>query len=393
VTVRIRLASLANSVIAPIRYEFGNPAIVRTLLRELVVMDAGERVSPAAMTLGASSVPNLVSWLEDLSRRLPVVVITPKRDTGLFQVDEGELARQLAGVAHVRALAATQAVWELTNVVGQQLSVWDGGVRIYFPGQPLGDDPRRHRWWIRDRVDDRLVGNLRSWLGTLSSSRTPEHPALGQLRRDRRARLREASEGQDAEFLLDYIDVAEQGEREATEQLRVAEDRNVELESEMEELQAELDAVRRNFGAVTEAHAVANPSQSRDVPASDAEVLTVRRAVEIAQELASTSYYEERVEVTPAAFASARAFSAYRRPEEMLRAIQAVMECSALVHDGRLGSTPMTFFSQRGLGYGAMPSPHLKVDEATSADQCLRIYWDNDPNRRLWRITHIGEHQ
>ncbi len=26
-----------------------------------------------------------------------------------------------------------------------------------------------------------------------------------------------------------------------------------------------------------------------------------------------------------------------------------------------------------------VPGPHLKVDENTSPDQCLRIYWEDDP--------------
>lgn len=43
----------------------------------------------------------------------------------------------------------------------------------------------------------------------------------------------------------------------------------------------------------------------------------------------------------------------------------------------------MTFFSRRGFGYGALPQPHLKVDEHTSPDQCLRIYWDVDSQTRL----------
>ena len=53
----------------------------------------------------------------------------------------------------------------------------------------------------------------------------------------------------------------------------------------------------------------------------------------------------------------------------------------------------MEFFNYRGFGYGAEPTPHLKVDEATSPDQCLRIYWDIDNDSRHWTITHIGTHR
>ncbi len=43
VTVRIRLGSLGGGPIAPIDYEFGTPAIVRTLLREIDIRDASVR--------------------------------------------------------------------------------------------------------------------------------------------------------------------------------------------------------------------------------------------------------------------------------------------------------------------------------------------------------------
>lgn len=70
------------------------------------------------------------------------------------------------------------------------------------------------------------------------------------------------------------------------------------------------------------------------------------------------------------------------------------MEAAALYHDDKLGMPPMEFFRRlRGFGYSAQPGPHLKVDEATSPDQCLRIHWTVDPEAKRWTVTHIGRHQ
>ncbi|MGG8848335.1 hypothetical protein ACQ881_37680 [Streptomyces lividans] len=35
---------------------------------------------------------------------------------------------------------------------------------------------------------------------------------------------------------------------------------------------------------------------------------------------------------------------------------------------------------------------HLKVDEATTADQCLRIYWYVDKTDKVLVVGHVGRH-
>jgi len=78
----------------------------------------------------------------------------------------------------------------------------------------------------------------------------------------------------------------------------------------------------------------------------------------------------------------------------LLRAVHTVIEAAALYHDNRLGMTPTEYFSQRGFGYAAQPGPHLKVDDSTHPDQCLRIYWDDDAEvaSHPWckRATGVG---
>ena len=90
-----------------------------------------------------------------------------------------------------------------------------------------------------------------------------------------------------------------------------------------------------------------------------------------------------------------------RRPELLLLQQSQASYCGPLIrsskqarcyHDNKLGTTPMEYFAQRGFGYGAQPGPHLKVDESTSPDQCLRIYWEDDSEARRWTITGIGRH-
>jgi hypothetical protein len=134
--IRVGLAAVPGSALTPLEYEFGSPTIVRTLLREFTVLDGGVRTGARFVELGNSMVEALVAWLVAEERRLPVVVVSRPREAGSLRVDVRALAKELAGIAHVRVLSSAQASWTLTELIGPSLSTWDGAVRVYFPGSP-----------------------------------------------------------------------------------------------------------------------------------------------------------------------------------------------------------------------------------------------------------------
>jgi hypothetical protein len=388
VMVRVRIHSVDAAAVAPVSYEFGTPAVVRTILRAATVTDAGERVLPGHVELGASDVPALVAWLESPERRLPVVVVSRTMDAGSTLVDSNSLAKEVAGIAHVRVLSSSAAAWALTSAVGQPMSVWGGAVRIYFPGFASTDDPRGHRYWVANVVNNGLISRVRGWLGTLSASRTPEHPVHGRLRADRLQRLKDASA--DGEMLYEFIEVLEAEAEQQKQEIADLQSRAVQLERELEAKDGELESVKQSFAEVSRAVAPTSaPAAAGDLDAP----LTVAAALDAVEELLANRYYRKKVVITPQALAAGRAFSDYKRPEELLRAVQCVMEAAVLVFEKRLGESPGEYFNRRGFGYAATPTPHLKVDESTSPDQCLRIYWTADDDSRLWTIDHIGRHR
>ncbi len=387
--IRVRLEAVPGSALTPLEYEFGIPAIVRTLLQEFTVLDGGERTEARFIELGSSMVEFLVAWLVSEERRLPVVVVSRTRESGSLRVDVRALAKELAGIAHVRVLSSAQASWTLTDHIGSRLSAWDGAVRVYFPGFTIQDDPYRHRLWLGDRVDGGLVARLRSWFGTLAASRTAEHPVHEQLRVDRRARLAEAIASSDTAFLEEYISELEAGDQRQRLEIDELKDQNAALTRTVERSNDELEAIRSNFAEIQRSMPARQPRMPAEVEEGP---LTVEAAIDdIARQL-STRFYRERVAITPQALDAGRDFSSYNSPGELLRAAHTVIEAGALYHDNKLGTTPMEYFAQRGFGYGAQPGPHLKVDENTSPDQCLRIYWEDDPEARRWTITGIGRH-
>lgn len=391
VTVRIRIRAQAGSPIAPLDYEFRVPAIVRTLLRELDAYDGDVRcLADAGPEVGPSDVDELVSLLTSPDRRLPVVVVSRQSDTGNVLLDTRELTKELAGSAHVRVMSSSRTSWALTDAVGQPLSVFDGALRIYFPGMALEDDPYRHRLTFADRISERTPGHLRSWMGTLSAAAIGEHPAYDKRREDRRTRIRQAIETDDHGKLQELVALLDEDNDEMARDL---EEKNTALGSagvELSRAKAEVEQLKYQFQQMErarDARAGASTTSQESAPA------TVHEAVDRLEELAGTAWYSRRVALAPAAVRSARAFADYNSPAELLRAGQAVLEAGAMYHDNTLGEPPKDFFNRRGLGYGAQPTPHLKVDEATSPDQCLRIYWTENPVSRMWTITDVGGHR
>jgi hypothetical protein len=393
VTVQIRLGSVGTAGIAPIDYDFGTPAIVRSLVRDLEMCDGTVRIlADPGPEVGPSDVPDLISLLENTDRTLPVIVVSRSEPSGNAALNVVTLHRELAGLAHVRVLSSAASGWALTNDLGADLSVWGGAIRVYFAGFTRNDNPRRHRITFPERVDETTTSRIRSWLGTLAAAATPEHPAVARRREERRALAKAAADSDDLGQLREYIALLEADNDEARRSADEYKERTAELSSALALKESELEQVRENF--VDLQRSLATTGENTDevsVTDSDA-VSSVASAMDAVEQLARTTYYRPRVTVTAAAMRSGRRFSQYARPEDLLRACQTVLEAGALYHDNRLGMSPAEFFSQRGYGYGAAPSPHLKVDESTSPDQCLRVYWDEDSTSRTWSVTSIGEH-
>jgi hypothetical protein len=302
-TIRVRIGSAAGSALRPLDYEFGTPAIVRTLLRDCKVCDAGVRTQPRYVEIGSSDIPALISWLLDDSRRLPVVVVSRVGISGATALDARSLATQLAGIAHVRLLSSSHAAWMLSDTVGQELGVWNGAVRVYFPGFSLGDDRYRHRLFLPDRASNSLITRLRSWFGALSSGSTPEHPVYAQLRADRRKKLQEAVANGDPQFVQEYIESLEQSAGAQRVELDELKAQVSSFASEVSRLTEENEAVKASFAQYAQA---TSPKQILPRSSGPDGPLTVAGAMDAAEALAANPFYRGRVSITPQAITRGR---------------------------------------------------------------------------------------
>ncbi|MDX6599917.1 MAG: hypothetical protein QOE87_3804 [Gaiellales bacterium] len=81
-------------------------------------------------------------WLLAPERELPEVVITTRH--GRTLVEPGALARRLGGRAQVVLVETGEATYALRDVLGDELAVWGGAARVYYPGFTLNDRASQH---------------------------------------------------------------------------------------------------------------------------------------------------------------------------------------------------------------------------------------------------------
>lgn len=409
VTARIGIGQAPDrsATIGRLDYEFRSPAIVRTILRELEVRDLGHPVQPEERLVGASMVEGLVDFLCNPLRRLPVVVLTGAAETGLPIANPRQMSQQLAGLAHVVVLTSGLAGRRLTGLVGQERSVWLGGARIYWPGFGLDSDPYGHKLWTARRIQQAyvpLVDELRRWIGGLAAARTPEHPAAAIA-----AIAPTGSVDELPEWAQEYVDMLDRRIAELSTDLKSAEADLAARDERIADLEDQLGETKASFAAFSAATG-APPRPRADENHAVTPIASVRQAVDRAVAEAG-----DRLVFLDRARKSAYEFEGYNDPERMYHVLCDVAEASDLYSQGSLGMTLNEWFLQRGYEYSArndaarsrkyerhykvhyqdrqvLMEPHLKVDQSTSPDQCLRIYWYIDTDERIFVVGHAGRH-
>jgi hypothetical protein len=242
----------------------------------------------------------LTGLIRHPGRTLPLVVFSEEPGRGytpMLQRAEKAAAR-LAGAAQVMMLTS-DAVAQFRDLIGDELAVWGGAVRVYLPNTgPQGLEPERHRylptWRLGDGVD-RPARLLAALLGATITARRPP-PSYDLVRRD----LRLGRGGTDAELLkLAEAEIARLTQDRDDLKARVAQ-----LENELLDTQVDLD------DAVTEATRLQNQLQrfaARQQPGADdhttpeverlaLEPHSVTEAVELARRLLPGVVIPEGVE-------------------------------------------------------------------------------------------------
>jgi hypothetical protein len=263
-TVRIAIDS-ADDRLAPARYEVGRPAVIPLLAQSPGIYQDGRRLGPQPALASSGGIPDLIELLLDPVRRLPVVVLTPTGDTGRGLVDPGKLAFRLIGLAHVVQILEREATFGLTKRLGELLSVFNGAIRVYWPGLSLTSSPWDHPLWLRPRIeqiegsDAGVATRLERQLAGVGVMRVRPDPLEEELRatKDRELLGRVSGLQSELERLLsrgvgpgdDWL-----AELQSThDELKGVEAQVITLQREKEDLRRDNDQLRRSFADYSQA--------------------------------------------------------------------------------------------------------------------------------------------
>jgi hypothetical protein len=144
--------------LAPVRYYVVPPSFLRTLGAEMSVKVGGTSASSLPWAVHSpDQTAALVEELGDPARSLPLIVVTLSTDvqsraSTTFQGLAPSLSTHLFGLANVVELSRAQT-FTLTKAVGKAMSVFDGGLRVYWPRWSPEDPFERHPLYFRRRLE------------------------------------------------------------------------------------------------------------------------------------------------------------------------------------------------------------------------------------------------
>lgn len=408
----------ARAKVAPPKYNMAGPRLPRTIVERFDVRDAGRRLRARSQILDAAAVDALI---DDLllapERTRPVVFVSDDPRRMGPNVDPGKLAAQLAGLAHVYHSVYGRPARELNRRL-DRLGCGDGGIRVWWPGFGLDDEPFRHPL---------LTGNaLRTWHGptpievlfrriSTAAAMNAVPPAHGVMRRaGRRAQFGRSTDAEARELLALALDENEQlvadmaAMRDEYELLELERD---EFSEKAASLGQELAEAHRVYGEALSAQGVDVPVEfGETADADEPEIRTVRDAVDAAVDQCPHLEFADR------AFESADD-SPFQRPEMVIEALLKLERLAALWArpEGIGGKDLGQMAAELGLDWKADVSqraktdreysfvrggerlvmgPHVRLGSGSGAGRIARIYLcklePEDPTERKLIVAHVG---
>lgn len=383
-------------VVTAVRFDARRPGLVGTLVDELKVVADGIEVANTAFDAGKDDADWLLKLMFDPLRKLPVVGIAvvgePDSSETLVSVDD--LARDLAGVAHV-VRVDPELSWALTREIGAPLGVHSGAVRVWWPRMSRDDDRFRHPLFLPDRIRENSARATRQLRGIIWNAAVDGigPPAL-------EAELLETKNREQVEARIEQIRTSRTSSDvdEWIAELENQIEENEVLRARLTEMTAETEDLR---------DALRQAEEGRDVFDDDdrQEVSTVEEAVHRAASEA------ENVVFLPGAYESARE-SAYPNPQQVLEDLRVIIKVAKKWRDGELRGGFKSAFKEEPVRYlegvsktaetrfrsdyeisvggrSELMGPHLRRGVG-SPNSILRIYWFVDNETRQLFVGHVG---
>ena len=404
--------------ILPENASVDRPNIVPQLVTKLHATYYGDRVDAVPLPpLPPHAIERFVSErLENPDRRLPIVLLSTPTGSAEPLLSPYTAADRLVGLAEVVSLADSNASYELTNIIGRDLSCFSGAARLYWPNfNSITDEFRDHRLWAPARIRDRgerdvishifntlcsrvarATGDLSVWNTVVQDINDRTHIQFQKRINDLRKENNELADYFDAEYQR-----SEQERSAAVNRAATLDEEIMEKNEEISNLKEELSAAMANLKATqVELYKV---HREKDANALEEIVITtVYDAVALAEKLSHLQF-------SSSAYKSAEK-SIYESPDEIYRALVLLDELAIERLTGHVGSIE-TWLKDRSIIYKAHESrttrpdrwfmfeddwvlmeEHLAFGTGSDPRYCLRLHMAWSDEEGIWIIGHVGEH-
>ncbi len=274
------------------------PRLVRSLLRQRRAERDQGRLGPSPSLVKRSDVDDLVGWILQPDRLVPIVVYSV--DQRILPTAYSERAKKaasrLAGCADVRMLTIESESVFNDAMKPLSLSVFEGAVRVYLPGiDPDDPQPWRHRYTTARNlsVDAHAAANVvvRQILPRMAARRPPEvyrSQIRGLLDRQRHdwqelaedveVRLNQRNAEQDQ--LRDAIQVLQEEKEILQLERDIAYEEAVDSEREADRARRRLDVLRRELRAKGD-----SPEAIEQTVGDDTDLMSCQAAIDSAKSL------------------------------------------------------------------------------------------------------------
>ena len=400
-------AGFKDTVLAPVSFEARCPKIIPRLLGLGGLWAVGGTQLSNSFLEFETMVDGdaLTTLIQDDRRTLPMVVISQIQGNLLHPQVADQMARDLTGVAVV-AVASAAASWRVTSLMGVKWSCFNGAIRLYWPFSAMGGDPSRHPYWTHQRLLEgtnspleaswRIREQLRRRLLSLSTMAMHRSPLFNDIFKsyftDRMKEGREAAANKD-----ELINFLEQLNTELGEENR---DLNAQIERQaidLENAQVQLEYVGRG-------------NQDQVAPEAEEAPTSVSEAVNRARR----RFGKFLIFGDDVADGIASLNEIAGPPEKVLQYLEGLADLAVAMRSGPLGQTVVAWLRARNFNVSTESETsetnskeqkrrtwhdgkerryfdiHMKPNDATSPDRCVRIYFDTDQTRNMVIIAWVG---